>query len=153
MRPMAIVAIGELVLLAVVVLAYLRMRHNLSYRIDSAVKIAATRAQAELERERRRFDEDRRFLKDELAKALDRVQAPQYAVEDSIASRVQRTPRPRVHEPSLGEQEQARERELAMRGLTEEQRAIEQELQRKLEERGIDPSELSQEAGPSLGGR
>lgn len=138
MRPMAILALvlaGLLVAVVVVLVLEIRRRWTDAAR-EAARWAEVVEVQALVHRE---VEE---LLREELAQALDRVQAPQAAVAFSQSERAVRAAPVEGATTMEGE-------ELSLGDL---ERATAQLLAEEAEKRGIDPSELSVETGPSSGG-
>lgn len=143
MRPMAIVALALLGLLIALGLAYWRERRR-DVGLSDAERASAVKAQTMvvavyegiLARQEVRHRAELEVAHEELHKALDRVQAPEWAVQDSQAERA-------VKAGNVDPGVTGAVVELPMSdAMRERQEQIEVELERKLMERGVEPSEL-----------
>lgn len=143
MRPMAIVALALLGLLIALGLAYWRERRR-DVGLSDAERASAVKAQTMvvavyegiLARQEVRHRAELEVAHEELHKALDRVQAPEWAVQDSQAERA-------VKQGNVDPGVTGAVVELPMSdAMRERQEQIEVELERKLMERGVEPSEL-----------
>lgn len=146
MRPMAWVAIAEAALIAYLVFKVVRGDRRADGRVREVQRLAV--AQANLADGR--ADVVIMALRDELHRALDRIQMPEAAVADSQADRAMRVPQrasgpvpilSEEREPSLGDAERAQAREYLKVEL--------EQVEKELEARGVHPSELSPETGAS----
>jgi hypothetical protein len=142
-RPMAIVALGLLGLLIGAGIALYRERRRDSGLSDTEregyqqqVAMVCATYEGMLARQEVRHRAELEVAHEELHKALDRVQAPEWAVQDSQAERAIRNGNV---DPGITGAVQ----ELPLsKEMLERQEQLEVELERKLRERGVDPSEL-----------
>jgi hypothetical protein len=132
MRPMAWVAIALALVVVVAVVALVRDRRRRAEEMRAALDSMQVQVQAII----RIFQGELDFYREELHLAFDRVQQPEWAVQQSQSERAMKTGPvdPGISGPiqELGMSAEMRQRQMA----------IEEELAEKLAQRGVDPSEL-----------
>ena len=132
MRPMAWVAVALAAVVVLLVVALVRERRRGARDVAEWI----VHYQGVLERVREIYLAEIDRAHEEMHKALDRLQAPEWAVQDSQSERAikQGAIDPGITGPTA---------ELPLSGeMRERQEQLEAELARKLAERGVDPSEL-----------